>query len=120
MIKKLTCIECPKGCRLNVERLADGIIKVSGNQCEKGERYGKAEMEQPRRILTSSVLAKGMSLKMIPVRTDKPIPKEQIFAAMSEVKKVRVTRPVKVGDIIVGNFLDLGVNLVATREATLF
>ncbi len=117
MTKKLTCIECPKGCRLLVDVQNGKVAKVTGNECPKGEKYAISEIENPARILTSGVLSQGLGLKMIPVRTDKPIPKSRIFDAMNEVKKIRITAPLKSGDIIVKNFLGLGVNLIATRKA---
>ena len=117
MIKKMTCIECPKGCRLTVDVQDGKVVKVTDNECPKSEKYAISEIENPARILTSSVLGLGLGLKMIPVRTDKPIPKSRIFDAMEEVKKIRVIAPLKSGDIIVENFLSLGVNLIATRKA---
>ncbi|MFA5085959.1 MAG: DUF1667 domain-containing protein, partial [Candidatus Omnitrophota bacterium] len=71
----------------------------------------------PVRILTSAVLAEGLSPKMVPVRTDKPIPKNRLAEAMEEVKKIRLKNPVRPGSVIVENFLGLGVNLFATRTA---
>ena len=67
------------------------------------------------RILTAAVVAKGLELKMIPVRTDKPIPKSRMMEAMAEIKKVRITSPVSLGEPVIENFLGTGVNLVATR-----
>jgi len=119
MIKRMTCIECPKGCLLSVTIDDNGAVaQVSGNKCPKGVIYAKAEVENPVRILTSSVLAQGLSLKMIPVRTDKPIPKTKLVDSMNEIRKIRITQPVSAGDIIVTNFLGLGVNLIVTRSAT--
>jgi CxxC motif-containing protein len=117
MTKKLTCVECPKGCRLIVDIENSKVIKVTGNKCPKGEPYAAAEIENPVRILTSTVLCLGLGLKMLAVRTDKPIPKSRVFEAIKEIKKIRVTVPLKSGEIIVKNFLGLGVNLIATREA---
>ncbi len=116
MMKKLTCIECPKGCRLTVDVADDKVVKVAGNECPKGEGYAVFEIENPSRILTSTVSGQGLNLKMIPVRTDNPIPKSRIFDAMEEIKKIRVKRPLNAGDIIVKDFLNLGVNLIATRK----
>lgn len=115
MIKRLTCIECPKGCSLSIDIENCRVVKVGGNECPKGEKYAVQEIENPLRILTSAVLAQGLSLKMVPVRTDKPIPKKRLAEAMSEVKKIRLKSPVKSGAVIIKNFLDLGVNLLATR-----
>jgi len=115
MTKKLTCIECPKGCSLSVGIENCRVVKVDGAECPGGEKYARSEVENPMRILTSVVLAEGLPLKMIPVRTDKPIPKAKIMEAMSEIKKVRVKTSVKPGNIIAENFLGLGVDLIATR-----
>ena len=117
MTKKLTCIECPKGCRLTVNIENSKVIKVTGNECPKGEVYVVSEIENPVRILTSTVLCRGLTLKMLPVRTDKPIPKSMIFEAMREVKKIKLERPLNAGSIIVKNFLGLGVNLITARSA---
>ena len=117
MIKKLTCIECPKGCRLAVDVENGKVVKVTGNECPKGEKYAISEVENPARIVTSAILGQGLELKMIPVRTDRPIPKSRIFEAMNEIKKIRVQKPLSAGDIILKNFLGLDVNLISTRKA---
>ena len=118
MIKKLTCIECPKGCQLSIDIENCRVVKVSGNECPKGQMYAVQEIEHPMRILTSAVLAQGLSLKMVPVRTDKPIPKAKIMEAMDEIKKIRLKSPVKAGSVIKENFLGLNANLLATRNAS--
>lgn len=119
MIKKITCIDCPKGCALSIDVENCRIIKVSGNECPKGEKYAHSEIENPVRVLTSAVLAEGLSLKMIPVRTDRPIPKSKILEAMDEIKKIRISKPVKHGDIILANILGLKADLIATRTVSL-
>ena len=116
MIRKITCIECPKGCALSVDIENCKVIKVSDSECPKGEAYAISEIEDPVRVLTSTVLARGLSLKMAPVRTDKPIPKAKILEAMDEIKKIKINAPLRAGDIIVRNFMNLKVNLIAARE----
>lgn len=117
MIKVLTCIECPQSCSLTLDLENCRIVKVNGNKCPLGEDYAKAEIENPQRILTGTVKALGLAIKMVPVRTDKPIPKARIFEGASEIKKLKVTKPLGIGDIIVYNFMGLAVNLIATRDA---
>ncbi len=116
MLKKLTCIECPKGCGLEVDIENCRVVKVSGNKCSKGEKYAITEIENPVRILTSTVIAEGMSLKMVPVRTDAAIPKTRLLEAMEEIRRLKVNRPHQTGDILINNFLGLGVNLIVTRN----
>jgi len=117
MNKKLICIECPKGCVLSVACKEGKVVSVSGHSCPRGEAYAFAEIDNPQRVLTSSVLAEGLTLKMIPVRTDNPIPKGKILEAMEEIKAIRVDKDVRAGDSICKNFLDLNVNLIATRDS---
>jgi CxxC motif-containing protein len=117
MIKKLTCIECPASCALSIDVENCKVVKVTGHKCPKGLEYAAAEIENPSRILTATVLAEGSGLKMVPVRTDKPIPKADLFKAMDVVKKVRISRPVKAGDVIVAGLLGSKVNVIATRSS---
>jgi CxxC motif-containing protein len=114
--KTITCIECPVGCSLQVDIENCKVVKVSGHKCPKGEKYAITEVENPVRILTSTVLTKGLPVKMVPVRTDGPIPKARIMDIMSEIRKMVLDRPVRVGDVVAGNILGSGVNLVATRD----
>jgi len=116
MTKNIICIECPAGCSLKLDMEGCRLVSVSGNKCPKGIRYAKSEIENPQRLLTSVVLSEGLSIKMVPVRTDKPIPKNRILEAMSEIKKIRITCAVSAGSVVVKDFLGLGVDLIATRQ----
>lgn len=116
MLKQLTCIECPKSCKISVNLDGDKINSITGFQCKKGEAYAREEVIDPKRILTSSVLTKGLELRMIPVRTNKPIPKSKLMEAMEEVRRIRLAKSVNVGDVIQKDFIVPGVDLVATRE----
>ena len=117
MIKRLVCIECPQSCILSVDIENCKIKTITGEKCPKGKAYAIAETENPVRILTATVLSVGLGLKIVPVRTDKPIPKKELFRAMEEIRRLRIKRPVKAGDVVADNFLGLGAKLVATREA---
>lgn len=117
MTKNMICIECPNSCGLSVEIGLGRVIKVAGAKCPKGIAYAASEIDNPVRIFTATALTEGLSLKLVPVRTSKPIPKKDLSRAAEEVLKIRVANPVKTGDIIIDNFLGLGVNLIATREA---
>lgn len=116
MTSNIRCIECPKGCFLSVEIEDDKVVSVSDNKCPKGKKYAISEIENPVRILTSTVLSQKLALKIIPVRTDRPIPKTALQKAMEEIKRIRINKPVQVGTVIVENFMNLGINLIATRD----
>ena len=117
MIRKMVCIECPKSCALSVDIENCKVVNVHGAKCPRGIKYAASEVEDPVRVLTATVSAEGLSLKLVPVRTDKPIPKADLFRAMEEIRKIRLFKPVNAGDTIKDNFLGLGVRLVATRAA---
>jgi len=113
--KKFTCIECPVGCALSVDIENCRVVKVEGNNCEKGEKYAITEVEHPMRVLTSTVRAEGLALKRVPVRTDKPVPKEKMMEAMGNIRKVVVKKTGHAGDVVAEGILGTDVNLVATR-----
>ena len=115
--KRITCIVCPQGCDITVDGDGDQIHSMTGQECKRGETYARDEFTHPLRILTSTVKVNGSSVPLVAVRTDKPIPKELLFAGMEEIKKVQATFPVKRGDIIIPNMLGTGTDLVATGEA---
>ncbi|MFH1798519.1 MAG: DUF1667 domain-containing protein [Candidatus Omnitrophota bacterium] len=117
MTKTIICTECPEGCILAINSENYKVTKVSGHKCPKGKKYASAEIENPVRILTSTVLTQALSIKMVPVRTDKPIPKFMISEAMKAIKDIRLVNPVQTGDVIAENFLSLNVNLIASRDA---
>ncbi len=112
----MTCIECPQGCRLEIEADGARVISLAGNQCERGSVYGRQEVEAPLRTLTTSVLTRGLELRMLPVRTSKPIPKDKLFEAMEAVKRITVTSPVKCGGVVAADLLGLGADLIACRQ----
>lgn len=116
MKRAMTCIECPQGCRLEVEADGSRFISVTGYKCKRGEAYARQETEAPMRTLTTAVLTRGLELKMLPVRTSRPIPRGKLGEAMEAVKRLVVTTPVKAGTVIAPDFLGLGADLVACRR----
>lgn len=117
MTKNMICIECPKGCGLSVDIEGCKVVKVLGAKCPKGLSYAVQELENPLRIFTATVLAERLPLKLVPVRTDKPIPKRDLLKARAEIGKIKIAHPLKARDTVMDNFLGLGVKLIATREA---
>lgn len=115
MIKKLICINCPRGCELNVE-VNDGKIVVTGNGCKRGENYAIDEMTNPKRIVTSSISVKEGILARVSVKTEFAIDKAKIFDCVKEIKKLKIVAPVKIGDILIENVCGTGVNIVATNN----
>ncbi len=107
---ELVCIECPRGCLLIAQKTQEGV-RVSGNFCPKGKKYAETELIEPRRILTSTVRAKGA---MVPVKTDRPVRKSELFSLMEKIRKARVTKSVAIGDVVIEDVDGEGANVIAT------
>lgn len=114
MKKTLTCIECPIGCTIEVELQDGNVISVQGNGCPRGRLYVENEVVCPKRVVTSTVRAK--SGEMIPVKTDAPVKKSEIFAVMEKINATTCELPVKIGDVLVENISD-DANLIAAGNA---
>ena len=112
-MKELICIVCPKGCHLKVDE--DNGYAVTGNGCPRGAEYGKAELTNPTRVVTSTVRIGGAALPRCPVKTAGAIPKGMIFEIMKALDGVELTAPVTVGDVVIENVCGTGVNVVAAR-----
>jgi CxxC motif-containing protein len=93
-----------------------GIVSaVTGQSCKRGEDYARKEVTNPRRIVTSTVPLLGGYPAVLPVKTAGDIPKDKIFACMRELKSIKLTAPIKTGDVVVKNIAGTGVDVVATR-----
>lgn len=114
-VKVLTCIECPRGCRL-VVTLEHGQASVTGNACPKGQAYGAQEARKPMRTLTSTVQVEGSTRRRLAVRSDGDIPLSRLLDAMAAIDPIVLRPPVRHGDIIIRDLLGLGVNLVASDD----
>ena len=111
-MKELICITCPRGCHLSV----DDNLNVTGNMCPRGVIYAKAELTHPVRMVTSTVEIFSKKECRLPVKTKDPIPKELIFKVMDEINRVVVKAPIKIGDVIIKDVLNSGVDIIATKD----
>jgi len=114
-LQELICITCPKGCVTKVWR-EKGEIKIEGKICKKGKNYIKQEYIEPRRVLTSTVIVESSMIKRLPVRTREAIPKPKLFMAMKELSEIRIKPPVKIGEVIISNLLNTGVDVIASDD----
>ncbi|RKD23594.1 CxxC motif-containing protein [Caminicella sporogenes DSM 14501] len=113
--KEMVCIVCPLGCRLTVTK-NDDEYTVTGNKCNRGKEYAIKEMTNPTRVLTTTVRIKDGLLNRIPVKTNKPVPKDKIFECMQIINSIEVQAPIKMGEIIIKDILGTGADIVASRS----
>ena len=114
--KELPCIGCPMGCQITVELEHGEILSVKGNTCAIGDKYARNEVLHPESTVTSTVVVDGGDKPRVSVKTAGNIPKDRIFDCMKEINAVRVQAPVRIGDVMIENVVDSGVNVVATRN----
>lgn len=112
-MKELVCIVCPKGCRLHVDDEND--FAVSGHSCPRGEAYGKNEIQNPTRVLTSTVKLTGGLYRRCPVKTNKAVPKGKLFDIMQALNAVEIASPVQVGQVILKNVCGTDADIIATK-----
>lgn len=116
VVKDVICIICPQACRANVEIDSQkNILRFSGDICEKGEAYVKKEVTNPERVVTTTIMTEGSVHPLLPVRTDKPVPKEMVRKILAIIHSQKVRPPIEFKKVLIENILGTGVNIIATR-----
>lgn len=112
--REFICIGCPLGCMLTVELDGTEVISVTGNTCPRGKTYAEKEVTNPTRIVTSSVRVSGGDRVSVACKTKSDVPKGKIFDVARALKEVVVEAPICIGDVLVENVADTGIEIVAT------
>lgn len=115
-MKEMICICCPLGCHLVVDDSDLNNIKVSGNTCPRGKKYGIDELTNPKRMVTSIVNVNGGEYNVVSVKTREALPKDMINECLNAIKNVTVDAPVDIGQVIISNVCNSGVDIVATKN----
>ena len=118
MKKDLICVACPVGCQITVTLDAqNGIQGIEGNGCKRGIAYATAEISNPTRSLTTTMAVTGAKQRLVSVKSAAPLPKALLQDCVRLLSGQRVPAPVKIGDVLVQNVMDTGVDIVATSGA---
>lgn len=116
-VREVTCTCCPSGCALVVDLDEAGrATYVSGAGCARGKKYGPAEVMHPERVVTTTVCVPGVA-EPVAVRTGAPVPKELVASVVAKAKAAGAScsAPIALGDVVVANVCDTGVDVIATR-----
>jgi CxxC motif-containing protein len=114
---EIICVGCPSGCHVALTVDASGkIAKFEGNECRAGEKYVAEEFKTPIRVFTGTVRTKGSSRPLLSVRTSKPIVKTNILECGIYLYGIEVESPIKIGDVVIPNILNIGADLIATSD----
>lgn len=112
----LICINCPLGCALTVTMEDGKVTQVFGNTCQRGDAYGRKEMTNPTRTVTSTIRVTNGHLPVVSVKTASDIPKGRINDVMNAIRGITVPAPVRIGDVLLPDAAGTGVSVVATKE----
>lgn len=119
---QFNCTTCPSECLLTVEveRDANGAVvkvrSVTGNNCPRGDTFAHQELTCPMRVLTTTVAVSGGGEALLPVRTAEAIPLTLHAQAMNPLHGAVVDAPIRMGDIVLPNLLNTGIDLIASMD----
>jgi CxxC motif-containing protein len=114
---EIICILCPLACRVSIRADEQGrIVDLAGFQCRRGKEYAEAEHRLPVRFLTTTLRVQKGPRRLLPVRTSRPLLKSRLRECMNHLARIRVTPPIKGGDVIVSDILGTGVDVIATGD----
>ena len=121
-MKSINCIICPKSCRIQVRGSIKSAkkLEVSGHECSKGKKYAISEICDPRRIFTSTIAVSNGEIKLVPVRTSEPIRKGEWKNGRDIIKGLSIAAPVGFGEVLMKDFTEKGIKLIAAREVRAF
>lgn len=112
----MNCIMCPMGCEMTVTLENGKFVSVTGNTCPRGAKYAENEIVAPKRMLTTTVHIEGGLLPLLPVVSAAVLPKEKVLACAEALRSITIKAPVKAGDVVIPNILNLGVDILASRS----
>ncbi len=117
--REFTCVVCPNGCTIVVDVDNDEtpvVTRGQGNVCRRGEAWARQEVENPMRTIASSVPVNNGDFPLVSVRTNRPVPLARIREVMEEIRRVSLSAPVGIGDVIVSSPAGCDTEVVATRR----
>lgn len=117
-ISEIICVTCPKGCTLRVKHEGNDVLEVLGG-CKRGETYAICELNDPRRMVASTVRVKGGLHPLVPVYTKQSFPKPLIPLLAETLREVTLAAPVHINQVVLANVLGTGIDVVASRDMPL-
>jgi CxxC motif-containing protein len=119
---------------------AYGDLNITGNRCPRGAAYAQEEIRAPKRVVTATcgIIERysptsvedpqkrtaemplpgrqKQDVKRIPVKSSFPCPKEKIAALLEDIYRLRLSLPVKSGDVVISDWQGTGIDVVAVRS----
>ncbi|OJU11657.1 MAG: hypothetical protein BGN88_07115 [Clostridiales bacterium 43-6] len=114
--KIVICTVCPKGCHVRAVQKDGEVSGLGGNGCKRGIDFAVSELTNPVRTLTTTVRINSSQKDLLPVRTDKPVPKSILMDIIQALSKITATPPIQSGDPIITDILNTGANIIACED----
>jgi len=113
---EIICVACPKGCPLLVKHDHKDVIEVIGAGCQRGKDYAICELQDPRRMVASTVKVSGGLHPLVPVYTRQGFPKPLIPQLAQKLREIEVPAPVKINQVVLQDALGTGIDIIASRD----
>jgi len=100
------------------DNLSGAVLEVKGNECVKGIKFAKEEIANPVRILTTTLKIDSDKSCRLPVRSLEPVPKPLMLDIISELRKMKIRPPIKMGQVICQNPAGSKSKIIASATIT--
>lgn len=114
--QQISCIICPMSCEGKVILENGKATEIIGFACQRGLNYACEEVTAPKRTLTTTIRITNGVLPLLPVISKTTLPKDKVIACARCLSTITVNAPIHEGDVVYSNILNLGVNIIATRD----
>lgn len=108
----VACTVCPTGCIVSVGAAGE----CSGNACDRGASFARAELARPMRLFTGTVKVAGAPLPLVAVRTSAEVDRSALLDVARVCRRIVVQAPVSAGQVIAERVAGTDASLVATES----
>ncbi|MBW6466164.1 MAG: DUF1667 domain-containing protein [Brevefilum sp.] len=115
-ISEIICVTCPQGCLLKVKHEGNQVLDVLESGCKRGKEYAICELQDPRRMVASTVRVRVGMHPLVPVYTRSAFPKPLIPKLAQELREVVVAAPVEIQQVVLADALGTGIDIIASRN----
>jgi CxxC motif-containing protein len=114
-IHVIQCIGCPTGCSGEVIVAGGSVVEMRGFTCDKGKAYAAEEVVAPKRMVTTTIRVRGGVLPLLPVASERPVPKGRVVDCVNALRRETVDAPIAIGAVVLADALGLGIRFRAAR-----
>ena len=112
---QVVCNKCEEYCVIDI-KTEDEVVEIIGNKCNEGIEFSEDYLKNSMDVLTTLVRIKGGQVKVVSVKSDKPIEKKLFLKCSRALSRINAGAPIKIGDVVCKNILNLGVDIICTKN----